>query len=143
MAISFLALVFEYEPIKYIEFLSENQILMFLWHFTIYIIPGVVLITLALAIYDRLKEETPILAQASLAIGIIWSGLINASGMVLIKDAAFVVDLFAKDPNQAATIWLSLSAVEDALGGGAELAGGHTIAAYNERCRPASDNYRR
>ena len=35
-----------------------------------------------------------------------------------------VVDLYGRDPAQAATLWRAMSTVEEGLGGGNELAGG-------------------
>jgi hypothetical protein len=50
--------------------------------------------------------------------------LTEAQALLYLKDIGVVVDLYSKDPAQAATVWLALSAVENALGGGIELPGG-------------------
>ena len=44
--------------------------------------------------------------------------------MLIINDLGVVVNLYAKDPTQAASVWVALAAVEDGLGGGVELPGG-------------------
>ena len=43
---------------------------------------------------------------------------------MIINNLGVVVTLFNQDPEQAATVWLALSAVEDGLGGALELPGG-------------------
>ncbi|KAA3653972.1 MAG: DUF4386 family protein [Chloroflexi bacterium] len=114
----------ENDPIQSIAFLVENQTFMHLWHLIIYIINGIFLVVLVQALYERLKVDTPAMAQTTAAFGLIWAGLVIASGLLLIKDAGVVAELYETDPAQAATVWIALSAVENALGGGIELPGG-------------------
>jgi hypothetical protein len=62
--------------------------------------------------------------QAATAFGLIWAGLVIASGMISNIGTAVVVDLYSTDPNQAATTWLAISPVVEGLGGGNEVVGG-------------------
>jgi Domain of unknown function (DUF4386) len=71
-----------------------------------------------------LKAGAPAMAQTATAFGLIWAGLVIASGMVANISLGTVVDLYGKDPAQAASVWLALSSVEEGLGGGNEIAGG-------------------
>ena len=64
------------------------------------------------------------MAQTATAFGLIWAGLVIASGMVANISLGTVVDLYGKDPARAASVWLALSSVEEGLGGGNEVAGG-------------------
>ena len=90
-----------------------------------YVFFGVVLIVLALALYDRLKSGAPALMQVATAIGIIWAGSLIASGMVANAGIAPVVALYATDPAQAALTWQAIETVADGLGNGnGEILGG-------------------
>jgi hypothetical protein len=71
-----------------------------------------------------LQGGSPALAQTATAFGLIWSGLVIASGMLIINNMGVVIDLYGRDPAQAASVWVGLKAVEDGLGGGVELPGG-------------------
>jgi hypothetical protein len=64
------------------------------------------------------------LMGATTAFGLIWAGLVIASGMIATIATGVVVDLFATDPAQATTVWLAVSPVIDGLGGGNEIVGG-------------------
>jgi hypothetical protein len=61
---------------------------------------------------------------ATTAFGLIWAGLVIASGMVANIATGVVVDLYGTDPAQATTVWLAVSPVIDGLGGGNEIVGG-------------------
>ncbi len=124
MAFTMLAPILDAEPERYLAFLVDNQTLLYVWHLIIYIIAGVFMVPLVLALYERLKGGAPAVAQIAGAIGLIWAATIIMSGMLYLKDIGVVADLYVKDPAQATTVWLTLSAVENALGGGIELPGG-------------------
>lgn len=112
------------DPLQNAAFLADNQAIMYLWHLTIYVVFGVFLVILVLALYDRLKAGSPAMAQTATAFGIIWAGLVIASGMVANIGAGVVVDLYGSNPAQAASTWLALDVVVRGLGGGNEIVGG-------------------
>lgn len=105
-------------------FLANNQAVMYLWYLTIYVVFGIFLVVLSLALYDRLKAGSPAIAQIATAFGIIWAGLVIASGMVANIGTGVVVDLYGSDPTQAGSVWLAVNAVVTGLGGGNEIVGG-------------------
>ncbi len=109
---------------EYLAFLAANQTLMIVWHIIIYLVAGVFMVPLSLGLHERLKAKTPALMQNATVFGLIWAGLIIASGMLFVLDVGVVTNLYATDPAQASTVWITLSAVETALGGGIELTGG-------------------
>ena len=114
----------DFDPGEAVAFLAENQAAMYIWTFVIFIVAGVFMVPLSLALHGRLKAGSRALMQIATAFGLMWATLIVASGMLIIIDLGVIGDLFAKDPAQAETVWLSLNAVEEALGGGIELPGG-------------------
>ncbi|MEZ4683216.1 MAG: DUF4386 family protein [Caldilineaceae bacterium] len=124
MVFTLLAPIIDAEPAQYLAFLVENQTLLYVWHLIIYIVAGVFMVPLVLAVHERLKDGAPALAQMATAIGLIWAGLVIASGMLFLKDIVIIAELYSNDPAHAITIWPALTAVESALGGGIELPGG-------------------
>ena len=90
-----------------------------------YVIFGVLLVVLALALYERLNTASPAIIQTATVIGIIWAGALIASGMVANAGIAPVVALYGKDPAQAASTWLAIESVANGLGGAnGEILGG-------------------
>lgn len=124
LALTLLAPVLDADPDQYVAFLADNLTLMYVWHLIIYVINGVFLVVLALALHERLKAGSPTLVQTATAFGLIWAALVIASGMLIINDIGVVADLYGEDPTQATSVWLALSAVEEGLGGAVELPGG-------------------
>jgi len=124
MAFTLLAPLLDADPDQYLALLVANQSLLYLWYLIIYVVAGVFMVPLVLALHERLKGGASATAQTATAFGLIWAGLVIASGMLFLKDLGVVADLYGKDPAQATTVWLALSAVENALGGGVELPGG-------------------
>ena len=111
-----------------VALLVDNQTFMYILNYVAYIVFGIFLVVLALALYERLKAVSPALVQTATAIGFIWACVVIASGMVANFGMDTVVDLYGKDPAQAATVWLAIEAVVEGLGGqGGEILGGTWI----------------
>ena len=91
-----------------VAFLVDNQAIIHIWNIIIYVVFGVFLVVLALALYERLKAGSTAIAQTATAFGLIWAGLAIASGMLVIIGLGIVVDLYGKDPAQAESVWLAL-----------------------------------
>ena len=111
------------DPSRIVALLAGNQATMRLWYQIIYLVFGVCLIFLSLALYERLKAGSPVLAQAVTIFGLIWAVLVIVIGTLSINDLSTVVRLYGENPAQAATVWLILDTVETGLGAG----GGETI----------------
>lgn len=124
----FFLLVVDYsavtDPLEKLALLVDNQAILYFMNLLIYVIFGVFLIILALALHDRLQAGSPALMQVATALALIWAGLVIASGMVANIGTAVVVDLYSADPAQASTVWLAIEAVADGIGGGNEIVGG-------------------
>ncbi len=112
------------DAVKHAAFLVDHRTLMYAWNLVIYVLFGALLVVLALALHERLKAGAPTLMQTATAFGLIWASLVIASGMVANIGAGVVAALYARDPAQAALVWLSLSLVVNGLGGGNEIVGG-------------------
>lgn len=112
------------DPLQHVAFLAEHKSLMYAWNLIIYVAFGGLLVVLSQALNNRLKADSPALAPIATSFGLIWAGLVIASGMVANIGTAVVLGVHAKDPAQAAAVWLSLSFVVNGLGGGNEIVGG-------------------
>lgn len=113
----------EGDPTAALEFLLDNQLAMYVWYLLLYLVAGAALVVLSIAVHDRIKDTSPALAPVTTAFGLIWSGLLLASGMVSLVGQRAVVELASADRAAASTSWAALSTVQDALGGGIEVVG--------------------
>ena len=112
------------EPAQKVASFVNNLSLWYILNLVVYIIAGFFLVVLVLALYDRLKTSSPAIMQVATAIGLIWAGLVIASGMIANIGIENVVNLYNTDPAQAAPVWVAIDSVRDGLGGGNEIVGG-------------------
>ncbi len=113
------------DPAQKVAVLVEMPMVTFATNLLMYVLFGVFLIVLSLALYDRLKSGAPAMMQVATVIGIIWAGSLVASGMVADAGIAPVAALYAKDPAQAALTWQGIESVASGLGNGnGEILGG-------------------
>lgn len=113
------------DPAQRVALLVDKQTIIFSTNLIMYVIFGVVLIVLLLALYERLSANAPAMMQIATAIGLIWAGSLIASGMVANAGIAPTVALYSKDPVQAALTWQGFEAVASGLGNGnGEILGG-------------------
>ena len=111
------------DPVEQVTLLVDNQAFLSILHLIVYVVWGAFMVVLALALYDRLKAGSPAMAQTATVFGLIWAGLVIASGTLFTVGMGTVVDLFGEDPAQAATVWLAVNAVFEGLSG-IEIVGG-------------------
>lgn len=113
------------DPAQKVALLVEQQAVIFWTNLLMYVFFGLMLVVLALALYDRLKAGAPGLAQVATVMAIIWAGSLVASGMVANAGIAPVLALYAQDPAQAALTWQGFETVASGLGNGnGEILGG-------------------
>ena len=113
------------DPAQKVAQLVEQQAVIFWTNLLMYVFFGLMLVVLALALYDRLKAGAPGLAQVATVMAIIWAGSLVASGMVANAGIAPVLALYAQDPAQAALTWQGFETVASGLGNGnGEILGG-------------------
>lgn len=107
-----------------LNFLSDNYLTLTILNLVSYVLFGIVLAVLVLAIHQRLKTYSPVFSKLVFVFGVIWVGLVIASGMISNIGLSTVIDIGAKDPEKAMLIWSSFSIVSEGLGGGNEIVGG-------------------
>ena len=116
------------DPVEKVAQLVDNQAFLYILNLVAYVIWGIVMIPLVLALYQRLKASSPAMMQIATVIGLVWACIVIASGQVSNFGMNAVVDLYGKDPAQAATVWMAIDSVANGLGSaGGEILGGTWI----------------
>lgn len=112
------------EPLSQVKFLVENQLLLHFWYQIIYVFFGFTLALLCLVLYQRLCKGSPLMTRVATVIGLIWAGLVIASGLIVTVGNLHVIEIYPRDPEQAVDLWLVVQVLSNALGGGNEIVGG-------------------
>jgi len=99
------------EQSEKIEMFINNKAGMSATYLFGYVIFGLLLAVFSMAVYDRLKAAYPNAAKFSAIYGIMWGCLLVGSGMLYIKGISSAIDMYAKDPLQAITVWTSIEAI--------------------------------
>ena len=110
--------------VEELNFLSDNHLTLSILNLVSYVLFGILLAVLVLAIHQRLKSYAPIFAKLAFAFGIIWVGLVIASGMIANIGLNYVIEIGIKEPENAMLVWSSFSIISEGLGGGNEIVGG-------------------
>jgi hypothetical protein len=112
-------------PAQKVALLVRDHDSMRVMYLITYVIFGLVLAVLALALHARLKDGAPALTQAATVVGLVWAVVLVASGMIFNAGVAAVVGLHGTSPAQAVAAWQAIEPVAQGLGGsGGELLGG-------------------
>jgi len=113
------------DPVEKVALLVDNQTFLYILNLMVYVIWGLVMVVLSLALYQRLKAGSPAMALTATVIGLIWATVLIAYGMISNYGMGIVVDLYSTDPAQAGTVWLAIDSVAQGLGGASgEILGG-------------------
>ncbi|MFS1422893.1 DUF4386 family protein [Shewanella sp. 10N.286.48.B5] len=107
-----------------LSYLIHHQSILSIVNFVMYVAFGLFLAILVVAIHQRMKTKAPLLSQTATVFGIIWVGLVIASGMIANVGLAAVIDLSAQNPQQAMTLLMVINTIVEAFGGGNEIVGG-------------------
>ncbi|MGY3794646.1 hypothetical protein [Aquimarina sp. 433] len=110
--------------IEKLKFLSDNYHILFIINFISYVLFGMLLAVLVVSTHQRIKDHFPNFSQLTSVFGIIWVGLVIASGMISNIGLDSVITLGNTEPEKAISIWSSISIVSEGLGGGNEIVGG-------------------
>lgn len=114
----------EGNDLQKLAFLIENRSSIAIVNLFLYVVFGILLAVLVLALHERLKKTTNALSQAAAVFGVIWVGLVIASGMIANVGLSTVAALSANSPEQAWLVWLAVDTVAEGIGGGNEIVGG-------------------
>jgi hypothetical protein len=113
------------DPAQKVALVVDKPMVIYATNLILYVIGGVFLLLLALALYERLKVGAPAMMLVATALGIIWAGSLVASGMVANAGITPIVALYGQDPAQAALTWVGIESVARGLGNGnGEILGG-------------------
>jgi hypothetical protein len=112
------------DPVQKVALMADNLAFLYILHLFVYVVWGIFMVVLALALYERLKASSPAIVQTATAFGIFWGCVIIISGMIQNAGMQTVVNLYGKDPAQAGTIWLTIDSVLGGLAGSNEAIGG-------------------
>lgn len=107
-----------------LNFLSDNYFILSTVTFTSYVLFGILLAVLVVSLHQRIKDSFPNLSILTSVFGIIWVGLVIASGMISNIGLSSVIEIGIDDPQKAMSIWSSVGIVSEGLGGGNEIVGG-------------------
>jgi len=130
------------DPAQKIVLLVNKPIMVYLTNLLMYIIFGISLIVLTLALYDRLKHNASDTMRVASAIGFIWASLLISSGMVSNAGIEPAIELCKKDSMQASIFWSGIESVANGLScANGEILGGLltflvSIAAFRDPCFP-------
>lgn len=108
-----------------VELILDNFASMYAMHLATYVVFGIALSALALALRDRLHTQAPATVRTATGIGLLWSFALVASGLVFTQGMTAIDALSATGRAQAVTAWQAIEPVADGLGGaGGEILGG-------------------
>ncbi len=112
------------DPLQKVTAIIENQGLLSLLILIVYVVWGMSLVVLTLALHEHLRGQSSATARTATAFGLIWSMLVIASGMVYNVGMETATSLYSQNPEQATTVWLAIESIFNGLGGGVEVVGG-------------------
>lgn len=107
-----------------LAFVLERKTLFHTWTIFIYVAFGIGLVVLTVALHERLRDGAHDLMKIATPFGLIWAGLVIASGMVASVGLEAVAAIHTRDVAQATSTWVTIGAIQNGLGGGVELVGG-------------------
>lgn len=110
--------------IEEFQFLSDNYFILSVLNLVSYVLFGILLAVLVLALHQRLKKHAPNFSKLTFIFGILWVGLVIASGIIANIGLNSIVKIGSTDIEKAMLIWDSVSIVSEGLGGGNEIVGG-------------------
>lgn len=129
LAIPFFLIVVDYlsvtDPAAKVALLVANHGSIQAMHLITYVLFGIALGGLVLALHERLKSVSPGLMQAATLVGLLWAFVLVASGMIFNAGMGAVVTLYPSDPGHAVAMWQAIEPISEGLSSSdGELLGG-------------------
>jgi len=124
-----------------LAFLRDNELILTMLSFIAYVLFGIFLSVLVLALYQRLKVKAELTSQIAGIFGIVWIALVIAAGMIETIGLPAINKLAINEPEQALTVWRTITLITEGIGGGNEIVGGFwvlllSIAGLKSACLP-------
>lgn len=110
--------------VEKLAYLAQQKVALYVVNLFGFVVFGIALVVLVLAVHDRLKVGSPLLSRLSSIFGLLWAGLVIAAGMLSNIGLMTAVGLAAKDPDRAFVIYSTVNVVVEGIGGGIEIVGG-------------------
>jgi len=85
----------------YVAFLDAQRSLAFVWNYSMYIVHGLSLVVLVLALNERLATGSPRLARVASGLGFIWTAFVLLSGFINLWGNEALIALHASSPARA------------------------------------------
>lgn len=114
----------EASDVERLNFLSDNYEILSIINLISYVLFGILLAVLVVSLHQKIKDHLPNLSILASVFGIIWVGLVLASGMIANIGLSSVIEIGIDEPQKAIGIWTSVGIVSEGLGGGNEIVGG-------------------
>lgn len=113
-------------PVEQLDFVLDHQAVLYAWNVLLYLVGGAALAVLALGLDQLLSRAAlpALLRRVTTFTGLLWAGLLVATGLVATVGQSTVAELHSTDPDRAATVWAALHGVQESFGGGIEVVGG-------------------
>lgn len=110
--------------IERLNFLSDNYVMLSTMNLISYVLFGISLAVVVVSLHQKIKDYVPNLSILASVFGIIWVGIVIASGMIANIGLNSVIEIGIEEPLKAISIWTSVGIVSEGLGGGNEIVGG-------------------
>jgi hypothetical protein len=110
--------------VQKLEFILERQSLFVFWNIVTYVVFGAALVVLAVVLHRLLQPLASLAVSIGTPFGLIWAGLVVASGMVANVGLAWISEAYESGAEAAAQTWTVIGIVQDGIGGGVEVVGG-------------------
>ncbi len=111
-------------PTEEYDFLLKNYTAQYVMNTLMYVLFGILLAILVVSLHYRFKQKAPILSAVTSSFGIIWVGLVIASGMIANTGLNAMIKIGAEQPEKIEPILSSVNIITEGLGGGNEIVGG-------------------
>jgi hypothetical protein len=113
------------DPMQKVTLLAEKTSVIYATNLIMYQIFGVALILFVFGLHERLKAGAPQVMRIAAAIGVVWAGMLIASGLVANAGIAPVMETYAVDPALASAMWYKTETLANELSSAnGELLGG-------------------
>ncbi len=103
------------EPAQKVAMIVNNQVVVITMYWLSYIIFGLLLVVLSLALYEKIRLKDSSMMKIATVFAVIWATLLIASGLIFNHGATTIVAIYNVDPNQAVILWQGIEVISSAL----------------------------